>query len=140
METVELTQEQVSGVIEKILEGAKQRYEAQALVSEADYFAGALTALTFLEEGPGYENLWEHTPAMWILGIMSGRSPTAIYIADGDEKVQRKIDKRMGYAVRLRENAEHMLAIVRAIADGDGGDGFSEEALYLINDIDQDYT
>ena len=138
METIELTDEQISGVIDKVLEGAKQRYENHARVSEADYFAGVLVVLTFLQEGPGFEELWEHTPPMWILGIMSGRSPTAIYIADGNEEIQRKIDQKMGHAFRLRENAENLLNIVKTLTHDP--DSYAHyEAVSVVCDIESDF-
>lgn len=58
-------------VVEQVEEIGLQRMKAQPDMSEADFFAGAMAALTALGMMP------IQYPSSWTLGIMFGKSPLA---------------------------------------------------------------
>ena len=58
-------------VVEQVEEIGLQRMKAQPGMSEPDFFAGAMAALTALGMMP------IRYPASWTLGIMFGKSPLA---------------------------------------------------------------
>jgi hypothetical protein len=58
-------------IIEQVEEIGVQRMKAQPGMSEADFFAGAMAALTALGLTP------IQYPASWTLGLMFGKAPLA---------------------------------------------------------------
>ncbi len=65
-----------SQVVEQVEEIGLQRMKAQPGMSEADFFAGAMAAMTALGMTP------IQYPASWTLGLMFGKPPLAQRMED----------------------------------------------------------
>ncbi len=88
---------------------ALERIRSGSLLAEADFYAGAASVIQFLFGGNPKE-LSKVVPPMWILGILSGRSPSTRW--EEDESLRKQFDNKLERQHRLYWNAELMYEYV----------------------------
>ena len=92
-----------------------ERIKSRALQSEADFYSGAASVLQFLF-GKDPKELTKIVPPMWILGVMTGRSPSTRWAIDDtleeSEALTKALDTRLERQQRLYQNAELMYEYV----------------------------
>lgn len=106
---VKLTGEQAKEFTDRIEQQALKRIRNGALVSEADFYAGAAITIHHLFS-ENDEQLADIIPPMWILGIMSGRSPSTRW--EENEEIQKNQNYLLERQARLCRNAELMYELV----------------------------
>ena len=111
---VKLTEEQGKELTDRIERQGLERIKSGALRSEADFYAGAAIAIHHLF-GKDDKQLTDIIPPMWILGIMSGRSPSTRW--EEDEGIKIILDAGLERQHRLQHNAELMYEFVTDMWD-----------------------
>ena len=119
---VKLTGEQAKELTNYIEKLGLSRIEAGALISEGDFYAGAAAVIHYLTEGRSSPNVTVHVPPMWILGLLSGRSPTTHW--EKNEEVRKQLDYKLERQFRLHHNAELMYEYVTQMYEAKDRHGF----------------
>jgi hypothetical protein len=102
---LKVTEEQGKELTDYVEKQALERIKTGALQSEADFYLGAASVLQYLF-GKDPKELTEIVPPMWIIGIMSGRSPSTRWEEDG--LVRGQHETKLERQSRLYQNAELM--------------------------------
>jgi hypothetical protein len=84
-------------VVEQVEEIGVQRMKAQPGMSEADFFSGAMAAMTALGLTPS------KYPASWTLGLMFGKPPLARRM---ENKLRTRDDSRAAQVARPEPGSE----------------------------------
>ena len=110
-----ITHEEQQAVKDEVLRQLAQRHSANALESEADFIAGAVSVMTFLLQGEESDGQW--APAIsWYFSIIGGRSIVADwYEKQGRDKQAELIRKSMLQSIRQRQARDKLSAFPRTI-------------------------
>ena len=109
----EFTEEQGKDLTDFVEKQGLSRLKYGAMVSEGDFYAGASAAIQFLFEGEGAENLTRIIPPMWILGILSNRSPSTRW--EKDEETRRSLENKIMRSEILGKHGELMYEFVKDV-------------------------
>ena len=130
---VKLIGEQAKDLTDTVEKQALERIRSRALISEADYYAGAAVTIQYLTEDSDSNTLSSIIPPMWVFGIMSGRSPSTRWEEDG--LVRGQLDSKLERQSRLYQNAELMYEFVSDVFDPDRYTGLGYTPSQILNEI-----
>lgn len=101
-------------IIKHIEDTLVARYESGALMSEADYIAGAITAVHAVVGNQSMEDV----PPSWIWLPIGSRSIVAnIYNKRGKENRAKLVEKEIEETYRTRMHAKDMLYLLKNVAN-----------------------
>jgi hypothetical protein len=109
----EFTEEQGKDLTNFIEQQGLSRIKAGTMISEGDFYAGAASAIQFMFEGEGAENLTRIIPPMWILGIFSNRSPSTRW--EEYEETRKRLDNKIMRSEILGRNGELMYEFIKNV-------------------------
>jgi len=128
---------------QEILEHLEKRWNNDALISEADFIAGATVVMQALIDT---DEVWSPA-APWVWMIMGNRSILAYYMARRGKEIQAaRVQAKMDKDFIRRAHADEMAEFLRVVVnntepyktyDYDTSAFIREQALHLLEEIDE---
>ena len=128
---VKLTEEQAKELTNYVEQAAAERLRNGAMKLDTDFYCGAMAVIHYLTEGRSSPDLTANIPPMWVLGLMSGRSPSLRHM--GDEETQQRYTAKMVRTAALIDSREQMYEFVCNVFRGGGW--YEAHARRILDDI-----
>lgn len=117
---IAFTEEQGKDLTDFVEQQGLSRLKAGTMVSEGDFYAGAASAIQFMFEDKDAKHLTRIIPPMWILGIMSNRSPSTRW--EEDEETKKRLERKVMRSEVIGRYGEQMYDFVETVLNGEPRD------------------